>query len=301
MIDFPRMLSALGIPFATEGKNIGTNWVGLQCKMGCHDHSQHGGFNIEKGYYSCWKCGWHRASKVVAILAKTTEENAKEIIRQYTTPHLPLTPHHNEPCRALYAPTGPLKLPGQPLTLRHQQYLISRKFNPAKLAALYGLLGTGPVGRLKHRIIIPIIQDGTVVSYQGRDITGMAETRYLPCLKEEEITPHKHCLYNIDNCKDQVIVVEGVTDVWRLGYGAIATFGIQYTNEQIMLFLKKGIKKAFVLYDKEPQAQKQAQKLGVDLNNLNIEVENLTLDNVKDPADLKWQDANELKKEVFRG
>jgi 5S rRNA maturation endonuclease (ribonuclease M5) len=299
MIDFPRMLTALGIPFTTEGKNIGNGWIGIRCPV-CPDHSDHGGFNLIKGHYSCWKCGWHRASKIIAILAKTTEENAKKIIRQYTTPYLPLTPHHNEPCRALYAPTGPLKLPGQPLTLRHQQYLISRKFNPAKLAALYGLLGTGPVGRLKHRIIIPIIQDGTVVSYQGRDITDMAGKRYLPCLKEEEIKPWKHCLYNIDNCNDKIIIVEGVTDVWRLGYGAVSTFGTKFTTEQVKLIFKKNIKEVFILFDNEPTAQKQAYKLAREISGQNIEVTIVTeLDN-KDPAELSWQDAKELKRSLLK-
>jgi hypothetical protein len=43
----------------------------------------------------------------------------------------------------------------------------------------------------------------------------------------------KETLYNLDNAKDgTAIVVEGPIDVWRIGDGAVATFGVIYTQKQ---------------------------------------------------------------------
>jgi len=52
-----------------------------------------------------------------------------------------------------------------------------------------------------------------------------------------------------------VIIVEGITDVWRLGDGAVATFTKNFTREQILLLKKKNIKEAFVFYDSDAVGQ----------------------------------------------
>ena len=293
MIDTLRLLQNLNIPYISEGKNVSRGWVGISCPL-CHDHSNNGGFNLEKGYYSCWRCGYHPLTKIVGALAHINEKQARLIIKQYNTPYHHSPPILKTPPRGVQPPLNSLNLPGTTLTNHHCQYLIQRGFHPQQLTSTYALTGTGPIGAYKHRIIIPIIQNGIIVSYQGRDITGKASLRYKPCRKENEIIPHKHCLYNIDSCSDTAVIVEGITDVWRLGPGAIATFGIIFTEEQIKTILSKKIKKAFILFDNEPQAQRQAQKLAYELSSFGVLTEVITLNNVKDPAELTWENAARL-------
>ena len=56
--------------------------------------------------------------------------------------------------------------------------------------------------------------------------------------------PPTQCLYNIDNVKKgRVVIVEGVTDVWRIGNGAIALGTNKINDFQILQLIKKDIKK----------------------------------------------------------
>ncbi len=98
--------------------------------------------------------------------------------------------------------------------------------------------------------------------------------------------------------KDKVIVVEGVTDVWRLGKGkAVATFGINFTQRQLNILVKRKFKKIGILFDNGQQAQEQADELKESLNCFNnIEAVKLKLPKGKDPAKLsKKQLKNTLK------
>jgi DNA primase len=290
-----KFLNDYNIPYKQEGKNISKGWVGISCPF-CYDTSTHGGFNLEKGNYSCWRCGKHQIEEIIKILTRCKPHHAFEIVKAYTGASLIKQP----PKTALHKPTGALKLIGQtPLTNTHQNYLAKRGFNPSYLSKKYYLRGTGPIGKFKHRIIIPIILNGEIISYQTRDITGIAELRYKPCPKEEEVIPYKHTLYNIDSCYDKAIILEGVTDVWRMGNGAVATFGIMYTQEQIRLLIDNGIKEVFIVFDPEPQAQKQANKLASDLIGFGITTEVVQLNDWKDPAEMSNQKALELKRELF--
>lgn len=70
---------------------------------------------------------------------------------------------------------------------------------------------------------------------------------------------------------DSCIVVEGVTDVWRLGPGAVATFGIKFRPAQVAM-LARHFKTIHVLFDPEPAAQAQARKLATDISRLGCAV-----------------------------
>jgi DNA primase len=292
------LLQILNVPYSLEGKNISNGWAGIQCRF-CGDHSCHGGFNLTNGYYYCWRCGHHSLISVIQKITNMTREQAKAIIAQYNTPGLPIGPPKKAPTGALHGFTGSLKIPGSALKTHHQHYLISRGFDPNKLTAQYGLLGTGPVGNFKHRIIIPISYNNQAVTFIGRDITGKAELRYKPCPKEEELLPHKHIVYNLENCEEEIVIVEGVTDVWKLGNGSCSTFGISFTTEQVAMIRRKGVKKASILFDNEPQAQKQAIKLKNRLIGFRIETEIINLLDVNDPAELSCQDAKKLMAELL--
>ena len=93
------------------------------------------------------------------------------------------------------------------------------------------------------------------VSFVSRDITGRHNLRYITCPTKYEIIEHKHILFGHPDTfkQDTCIVVEGVFDVFRFGVGAVATFGIKYTQEQLKL-LSTMFSKVYVMYDDDPQA-----------------------------------------------
>lgn len=173
-------------------------------------------------------------------------------------------------------------------------YLFNRNFFPDELIKRFDLYCCHLIGDFKFRIIVPIYQKYELVAYVGRDVTGKSEMKYKNSPIEESKIPVKECLYNLDTIKDRAIIVEGVTDVWRLGNECVATFGTQYTKAQVSLL--SGLKKAFVLYDAD--ASKQAEKLGNDLSSIVDSVEVLTLDS-GDPADLSPTEALKLKSYLF--
>jgi len=179
-------------------------------------------------------------------------------------------------------------------------YLLNRKFNPDKLVNKYNIKSFNNIGDYKFRLFIPIYFDYKIVSFQTRDVTENQIPKYKACSKENEQIHHKDILYNLDNCnQDKVIVVEGVTDVWRMGNDCAATFGVGFTNRQIQL-LSQRFKQVFILYDSEEIAQKQANKVGNLLNGLGIDTELILMDE-GDPGDLMKEEARCLKKQLLGG
>lgn len=160
-------------------------------------------------------------------------------------------------------------------------------------------MGTAHMGNYKQRIIAPIFYNGKMVSYQGRDITEK-QIKYKACSTEKEIIHHKHLLYNFDSVSDKMIICEGVADVWRLGKGAVCTFGVAYTKEQVLLILEKKIKKIWILFDNEVEAQKQAEKLAADIIlHSGIDVEILIPED--DAGAMTQKYADDFKKRLFEG
>ena len=173
----------------------------------------------------------------------------------------------------------------------HKKYLQSRGFSG--VYEKYQLKCFGPVGDYKLRLYIPVFLHGRIVTYTTRDVTNRARIPYIHCPEENSAVPIKHTLYNIDSVQDTAIVCEGVTDVWRIGLGAVATFGVNLTVQQIKKLSK--IKRIFILFDND--AKKQAEKLALTLCAF-TETEILDLPS-GDPADMPQGDIDMLRKQVF--
>ena len=84
MIDIEEALSEAGIPYATSGKNIGRDAVGITCPS-CSDERNHCGM-FPNGVWSCFACGVsggiYRAIKALTQLP-TGEIN--KIIHTYSS------------------------------------------------------------------------------------------------------------------------------------------------------------------------------------------------------------------------
>jgi hypothetical protein len=163
------------------------------------------------------------------------------------------------------------RFPSECTALRknHKSYLLGRGFDPNVLESQWGLMGTGPISKIdgkdyKHRIIAPIMWNGEPVSFQGRSIKDI-KVKYKACPADREEIPHQHILYGRqDAWTDFGICVEGITDVWRFGERSFATFGIEYTRQQVREIAKQ-FKFVAIVYDDDPQAVKKASGPRSDL------------------------------------
>ena len=213
---------------------------------------------------------------------------------------IPLRPAAEEP-RVVFHPFR-FPRPNGPLTRRGKDYLSRRGFDPEHLEHEWGLLETGPVSFLdhipyEHRVIIPIKWDGEVVSFQARDITERSERKYLACPKRREKIHHKDILYGRQEVwqnSEVAIIVEGPTDVWRLGPLSVATLGIEFKMEQVMRLIHSHARRFIVVFDDEPQAQAQANQLVVKLRAMGKVA---WLEMVEgDPGGMKPEDADHFVK-----
>jgi DNA primase len=185
-----------------------------------------------------------------------------------------------------------------------KQYLASRGFDPGRLEQEWDLQGTGPISSLdgkdyRFRIIVPIYWGDNPVSFQGRYITDRHQLRYKACPKDRETIHHKWILYGDQRYwSDTGIIVEGITDVWRFGPMACATFGIEFTNYQVSV-IGKTFDRIFIVFDDDLQAKKQARKLKRELLRYyrypQIEIVSIP----GDPGGMDQSDANYLIKQLI--
>lgn len=286
--------------FLTEGhKHTSPNWVHTECPFCTGNPGYHLGYSLISENYTCWRCGWHPVSLTLSKLMRLPEYEVIKIIKEYgitlksdKREIIPLIKtKHKFPSNVI------------PLSLRHKVYLAKRKFDPEYLERTWKLMGTGPVSNLdnisyKHRILIPFIWEGNQVSFDSRDITGKHQNKYQACPKAREYIEHKSILYgNQEAWKETGIIVEGPTDVWRLGETAAATSGIKVTTAQIRV-ISKSFKKVIVIFDNEIEAQKQAKNLVKQLKFRGVKAKNLTVDS--DPGSMKEDDAKYLIKNLVK-
>ncbi len=279
------------------GKHVRFGWVNISCPFCLGQTGYHGGFNVDKGYYNCYRCGHHPLTTVIMKLTSKDLRTSLNVIKNYSS--VSIIPTKKKVQQSMSFPSDIKNL-----TTRAKKYLINRNFDPKRLASIWGLLSTGYIGFYKHRIFAPIYQKQTLVSYQCRDITDQHPQKYLACKQEEEIIPHQNCLYGFDQVINykSVVVVEGITDVWRLGQGAVATFGTGFTKQQAKI-LATNFYNIYILFDNEPEAQEKAKQLGFLINSAfknSVKVTNLCLSGKNlDPGNMNQSDADQLMKEIL--
>lgn len=287
-----------GIESLSRGhKRARKGWIQIHCPF-CRG-SFALGHNPDTGAYNCWKCGKHGQLQVIQGLLNCSVQQALHILEQYKgRPALrpdmgfDVNPQRRRQCGW---PDGTAEMKD-----RHLLYLERRNYDPYLLEEMYNLKGTGPVGEYKHRIILPICLDGKMISYQGRDITGKCEDgiKYMACRKTDEVQDHKSSLYAIDLVEgDAAVIVEGAADAWRLGPGAVGTFGTGFTPAQQHLFRKR-FKKGFALFDPEPIALRKAEKCAYELAALGVQMELIEIEKGTDPGDLSQSEADYIMQQL---
>jgi len=298
-MDIEQLYQDFNIYYQTEGhKHCRPGWINTECPFCSGNPGLHLGAALGTTVFYCWRCGWKPPAKAIAKLCGVSEDRARELIREYGGRRTKPKQHEPKPLQK-----KPFKFPSGtgPLSDRHKEYLRQRGFDPDYLERQWGLMSTGPVSTLdkadyRHRILIPIYWNGRIASFQGRDVTGRSEIKYKACPKERERVHHQEIVYGLQSeWQGTGAVVEGVTDVWRLGTSAIATFGIEYTRSQVRI-LKKNFERMAVIFDDDPQAVRQADGLVAELRFRGVEAWRVTIKG--DPADLSDDETNQLLKEV---
>lgn len=299
-----------GIDFIEEGnKHCRKGWIQTHCVFCSGSRNYHLGHNISKDYWHCWRCRWKDSLAVISKLLGISREAALLLSKQYgfrftTKRKVELGQGKKKVTeKKIENISYPIGLTG--LRDIHIKFLMDRNFDPQYIKTVWDVSGFGsdpPYPNLiyRKRLFIPIYFKDKMVSYTTRDIIGKSKMKYLSCPAKDEAIHHKDILYGqgFSNVKG-VVVVEGPTDVWRLGKGAVATFGTTFTKNQMKQLI--AYKRVFLMFDSkqdDPNASRQSKKLAYDLSSLGIDVEIIELDE-GDPADLPQDKADEIMRELL--
>lgn len=275
-MDIETLLRDHGVQFITEGsKHCRPGWLNMPCPFCVGNEGHHLGVSINKPHFKCWRCGWKPLEVALGKLIGCSEYEARQIVKKYAGTMPTYTKKAEDAAVKIGKHIHKLPSGTGPCSPQHIAYLVKRQFDPS-IVDIWQLHGTGPVGELdgisyKLRLVAPIFWEGKRVSFQARDITNKADLKYITCPMEREVVHHKHIVY----CHPEIdwalpiVVVEGITDVWRLGKQAVATFGIEFKNKQLRAICQKkraaGDNRVAIMYDDDPQAIIQAAKMHAEL------------------------------------
>jgi len=287
MFNAEKFLGDYGIGYWTEGKNVQDGWINIRCPV-CDDHSNHGGFNPEEGYYNCWRCGSSSIPWVIKSLLNSGYNEAVTVYNLYTdTWIIDRSTKPNGLKRAF-------EVPGKELESQHYEYLQGKRGLDAwNVGFKYMLRGTPQYGEMPHRIVVPVMYQHRAVNWQARTMIDGVDPKYKNAGNEKSILPMKEVIYNLDNCQTRVIgIVEGVVSVWRLGDNFGATFGANVSDRQLLM-LTELFDKVVIVFDPDEAGRANAAKMANKLAIVDIDVEIVGLD--KDLDDMNESELDEVR------
>ena len=271
---------------AGETHHATTGWVQLDCPLcGKGSNKWHLGYKLDGRYFSCWRCGRLPLGETLAEITGLSVRECLRMVLGETTPEAYQ--------KSLIS--GKLTLPKNlgPLLPAHRKYLHHRGFNPDEITKLWELQGIGVSSKLAWRLFIPILNNGKLVSWTTRSISDTTPARYINAPVEHEAVSMKVLLYGSQYPRHSVIVVEGPTDVWKIGPGSVATMGIGFTRAQLLAISRYPSR--CICFDSEPDAQKRAQMLCQALEVFDGETTNVVLA-AKDPGSASPRELRKLRK-----
>jgi hypothetical protein len=298
LFDVVSYLQEKDVPYLTQGKNVGSGWIELNCPYCGDDPSAHLGVNLKSKRTNCWRCG-HKGSilELVKGWEKCSWGDAEGIIKQFRLGVLPVAEPFS-PAKKIVQKEFHLPPEAVSQFLDHHWWFLKNKgFDPEEIISRYSLQACWEMGEFKFRIIIPIYQDKLLVNYSGRAVIDGMVPKYKHCHNDQAVIPAKRCLYGIDEVKDKAVVVEGPMDVWRMGPGSVALLGMEWTLHQVCKIVNRGLKEIYVMFDGEPLATRKAHKLAHFLAGFIPMVEVLELDEAS-PHNMLPESVVILRKEL---
>ena len=157
-------------------------------------------------------------------------------------------------------------------------YLAGRGFDPEQIGRFYNVHWCTQADRFicQDRLIIPIYHNKKMVGWQARAAYDCDwKMSYVPKYYNSPGTPLRHILYNFGNSVQYRtgVIVEGVTDVWRLGPQAVGTLGGTFSIQQQSLFARgfKGYGGVYlpdpdVILKSEPKLIEKITQMILDMN-----------------------------------
>lgn len=292
---FRDLLDEYRIPYSTTGRHTRPGWLQLRCPF-CHGgrdpDKPYLGYNTVGNYANCWRCGKHSPAAVLAALAALGPAAAAKAVQGLS--RAKLAP---DTALGVYRPPPGVIPLTDPHAKAHRNYLDDRGFRWPEIDQLWRVGCIRMSHRLPWRLFIPIDYQGRAVSWTTRTL-GNREPRYIGAKPDEEAMPHKRLLYGEDYVRHAVIVVEGPTDVWALGPGAVGLLGVGYTPAQVRRLARYPVRA--VCFDAEPAAQRRARALVDALLPFEGETYNVVLDTGKDPAAASVKERRQLRRTLLR-
>ena len=296
LVDVEEWLDSINIEFHHPGsKNTGRESISISCPF-CGDHEYSGdnhlGIRLDNKLWSCWICP--EKGGLIKLAMKLMDCSYLDAVTSLTS-HMNIDPSLYQDVNSrpqIRARTVDL-IGDDVLLTAHRNYLISRGFDPDYIFNKHSLRCVGAIGRYRHCLIVPYFRNGRVVTFSAADITGTSETKYKYLSDEESIYPMGQVLYNIDEALDTVVVMEGITDVWRWGDGAVALGRKKATAWQIKRLAK--FRRVFIMLDSDAgdMAEQLAQDLGLFTETVLCELSE------GDPGDLTEKEVRHFKKEMI--
>ena len=292
--DIREYLRYIHIPFWEEGTNVGHGWIGIQC-IYCDDNHNHLGIHIALKNFSCWKC---KEGGSILVLMQDLEGIGYGAASQRIDEFQSLYPIEVGEAARLEAGADVLPYGCGALLRGPRRYLAGRRFDPDALVRDWGIQSGPMSGRWRYRMIIPVFLEGRVMTFVGMDTSGKRSPKYKMASVSESFLPVGELLYGFDHVNGNVVVVEGITDAWRIGPGAVAMLGMGFTVKKMHQLLALEASKYFIMMDGgEKKAMQNADKMAHALSSRGKDVEILELES-GDPDDMSNDEALSLRKEL---
>lgn len=298
-----KFLESRGIYYRTEGKNISRNWIGIDC-IYCGGEGQHLGIHREHKTLSCFQCG--KKTNLFSFIKDLEQCSNREVgliikeFSDYSQEIKIIERTYNDkvvfPSRIEWKVTGKAAefLEKRNFDKKH----IEIKYNVGMTRKLSYLVAGGQRLSFDNRLIIPMTYKNKLISYTGRDYFDKKDPKYLNPVIEAVKVPTSSVVYNTHTVKNkQCVLVEGVTDVWRMGDGCISLQGITFTEFQLWLIMKLQLKRIVILFDEG--ARKNARKLADRLSLFIPDVQYTALKH-GDPAELEESEAKYIKYQLIK-
>lgn len=219
-----------------------------------------------KGLCICYNDGCDLGEGVDRRVRRQKQDTLEKILKPYVAHTVRLrTPRRMVP-KAVEAKLPHDCVPLSRLSHGHAaiQYLLSRGFDPAQLErdwqVLYCYRDVNP--SVSERLIIPIYDETGLRGWQARYI-GTPPSSNIPKYFTMPGTPRNNVLYNYYRASKYPfgILVEGVTDAWKVGLNAVASLGSSFSARHFqMMQAAWGSTGLGLLYDNELDDPKKARK-----------------------------------------
>lgn len=288
-MDLVGVLDRYSVDYRKHGDHhhVRDGWVGLDCPWCGSSGKYHLGVHVKTRKCNCWRCGPRSA---VLAVARACGTSAAEIEAVWDSAGFDNGAIITRARGSLVVPSGVSDMMPQ-----HRGYLAGRGFNPDEIGRVWGVRGIGLAAHLQWRLFIPIYSSlGRMVSWTTRSISSTNPSRYVSASPEQEEMSHKSLLYGEHLARHAIVIVEGPTDAWAVGPGAVCLFGLGYSQKQIALMVNYPIR--VVMFDSSHSAQKRAVSLCKDLSIYPGTTHNIEIETGEDPASASKEEIAEIRR-----